>query len=110
MAAFAKSYRIAEAPLGSEVEREVLTGPSSAEAVYSAVPNQPRNPSLPPLSRGSEYGNPMSLLARGHRPEIMFGVLVVVLGRDPIARLDFGLGQCQITFIVFLRVVGAVRC
>jgi len=40
----------------------------------------------------------------------MFGVLVVVLSRDPIARLDFGLGQCQITLIVFLRVVGAVRC
>ena len=40
----------------------------------------------------------------------MFGVLIVVLGRDPIARLDFGLGHCQITFIVFLRVVGTVRC
>jgi hypothetical protein len=40
----------------------------------------------------------------------MFGVLVVVLGRDPIARLEFSLGQREITFIVFLRVVGAVRC
>jgi hypothetical protein len=51
--------------------------------------------------------NPMSLLVRGHRPEIMFGVLVVVLGRDPIARLDFGLGQRQVPVIVSSRVVRA---
>jgi hypothetical protein len=36
----------------------------------------------------------------------MFGVLVVVLGRYLIARLDFGLGQCQITFIVFFSRCG----
>jgi hypothetical protein len=55
----------------------------------------------PPYHLVVRIWNPVSLLVRGHRPEIMFGVLVVVLGRDPIARLDFGLGQCQITFIVF---------
>ena len=36
----------------------------------------------------------------------MFSMLVVVLGRDPIASLDFGLGQCQITFIVFFARCG----
>jgi hypothetical protein len=30
----------------------------------------------------------------------MFGVLVVVLGRNPIARLEFSLGQCQVPVIV----------
>jgi DNA invertase Pin-like site-specific DNA recombinase len=33
--------------------------------------------------------------------------LVVVLGRDPIARLEFSLGQCQIPVIVSSRVVRA---
>ena len=34
----------------------------------------------------------------------MFGVLVVVLGRNPIARLEFSLGQCQVSVIVSSRV------
>ena len=54
-----------------------------------------------------------SLLCRssvqGHRSEIMFGVLVVVLGRDQIAALGFSLGQRQIPLIVSLRVMRALR-
>jgi hypothetical protein len=37
----------------------------------------------------------------------MFGVLVVVLGRDPIARLEFSLGQGEVPVIVSSRVVRA---
>jgi hypothetical protein len=47
----------------------------------------------------------------------MFGVLVVVLGRDPIACLEFSLGQRQVTVIVASRVArapllctGRIRC
>ena len=40
----------------------------------------------------------MSLSVRGHRPKIMFSMLVVVLGRDPVASLDFGLGQLWAPF------------
>jgi len=42
---------------------------------------------------------------RGHQSEIMFGVLVVVLGRDPIACPEFSLGQRQVPVIVSSRVV-----
>jgi hypothetical protein len=35
----------------------------------------------------------------------MFGVLVVVLGRDPVTGLDFSLSQRQITLVVSLRIV-----
>jgi hypothetical protein len=54
---------------------------------------------------------------RGHQSEIMFGVLVLVLGRDPIARPEFSLGQRQVPVIVSSRVVrpkwiwaGRTRC
>jgi len=53
-----------------------------------------------------------SLLSRSsvrHHSEIVFGVLVVVLRRDPIAGAGFSLGQCQIPLIVSLRVVRALR-
>ena len=46
---------------------------------------------------------------RGHRSEIMFGVLVVVLRGDPVAGLGFGLGQRQISLIVSLCVMGALQ-
>jgi hypothetical protein len=39
----------------------------------------------------------------------MFGVLVVVLGRDQIAALGFSLGQRQISLIVSLHVIRALR-
>ena len=45
---------------------------------------------------------------RGHRPEIMFGVLVVILRRDFITGLGFSLGQREIPLIISLRVVRAV--
>jgi hypothetical protein len=38
----------------------------------------------------------------------MFRVLVVVLGRDPITRLEFSLGQRQVPVIVSSRVVRAL--
>jgi hypothetical protein len=38
----------------------------------------------------------------------MFGVLVVVLGRDPIAGLEFSLGQCHVPVIVSSRIVRAL--
>jgi hypothetical protein len=44
---------------------------------------------------------------RGHS-EIMFGVLVVVLGGNPIARLEFSLGQSHVPVIASSRVVGAL--
>jgi hypothetical protein len=54
---------------------------------------------------------------RRHQSEIMFGVLVVVLGRHPIACLEFSLGQRQVPVIVSSRIVrplwiwaGRTRC
>src|SRR5580704_15654775 len=38
---------------------------------------------------------------RGQGPEIMFGVLVVVLCPDPVADLGLGTGERQIPLIVF---------
>ena len=38
-----------------------------------------------------------------HRSEIMFGVLVIVLGANRIANLAFGAGESQIPLIVSLR-------
>src|SRR5258705_8145959 len=45
---------------------------------------------------------------RGHRSEIMFGVLVVVFCPDYVAALGFSLGERQIPLIVSLRVVRAL--
>jgi hypothetical protein len=45
---------------------------------------------------------------RGHRSEIMFGVLVVVFCPDCVSALGFSLGERQIPFIVSSRVVRAV--
>jgi hypothetical protein len=45
---------------------------------------------------------------RGHRSEIMFGVLVVVFCPDGVAALGFSLGERQIPLIVSLRVVRAL--
>ena len=60
-----------------------------------------------PLSRSS---------IRGHQSKIMFGVLIVVLGRDPIAGLEFSLGQRHVPIIVsscimraLLRRTGRIR-
>src|SRR2546422_2706869 len=46
---------------------------------------------------------------RGHRPEIMFSVLVVVLRPDHIAGLGFSSGQREIPLIASLRVLSALR-
>ena len=45
---------------------------------------------------------------RGHS-EIMLGVLVVVLGRDPITCLEFSLGQSHVPIIASSRVVRTLR-
>jgi hypothetical protein len=50
-----------------------------------------------------------SLSIRGHRPKIMFGVLVVVLCRDCIAILCFHPGQRQIPLIALFQVLKALR-
>ena len=39
----------------------------------------------------------------------MFGVLIVVLGSDDIAGLDFSLGQRQIPLVASLRILKALR-
>lgn len=44
-----------------------------------------------------------------HGPEIVFGVLEVVLSGDPVAIQGFGVSQCQVTFVVPLRVLGSPR-
>ena len=44
---------------------------------------------------------------RGHRPEIMFGVLVVVFCSNCVSGLGFSTGELQISLIVSLRVVSA---
>jgi hypothetical protein len=38
----------------------------------------------------------------------MFGVLIVVLRRDPIAGLEFSLGQCHVPIIVSSCIVRAL--
>ena len=47
---------------------------------------------------------------RRHRPEIMFGVLVVVFRGDCVAALGFRTGERQIPLIVSLRIGRARRC
>ena len=47
---------------------------------------------------------------RRHRPEIMFGVLVVVFCGDCVAALGFSSGERQIPLIVSLRIGRARRC
>jgi hypothetical protein len=39
----------------------------------------------------------------------MFGVLVVALCPDRVAKLDFGEGECQIPHVASLRVLRALR-
>src|SRR5947209_5722755 len=46
---------------------------------------------------------------RGHRSEIMFGVLVVVLCPDCVADQGLGTGERQIALIVSLRISRPVR-
>ena len=41
-----------------------------------------------------------------HGPQIMFGVLQVILRRDKIAALGFGAGQLQIALVFPLRILG----
>ena len=66
--------------------------------------------SLQPLSKWVTAANSLYRSSvRGHHSEIMFGVLVIVLGRDQIAALSFSLGQRQIPLIVSLRVMSALR-
>ena len=60
------------------------------------------HPGLVPQARGP------GRLIRGHRSEIMFGVLVVVFCPDCVSALNFSLGERQIPFIVSSRVVRAV--
>ena len=55
----------------------------------------------------------MSRLRRGHRSEIMFGVLVVILCGDGVAVLGFSSRECQIPLIVSLGILrfgtGSIR-
>jgi hypothetical protein len=44
-----------------------------------------------------------------HRPEVMFGVLVVILCPDRIADESFGTGERQIPLVVSLRVLRVFR-
>ena len=44
-----------------------------------------------------------------HRPEIVFGVLEIVLRGNPVASQRFRVSQRQIAFIVSLRVLRALR-
>ena len=46
---------------------------------------------------------------RGHRPEVVFGMLVVILCPDQIAGPDFSLSQRQIPFVVSLRILRTFR-
>jgi hypothetical protein len=50
-----------------------------------------------------------SFRIRGHRSEIMFGVLVIVLCSDCVADLGFSAGERQIPFVVSSRVLRAYR-
>ena len=45
---------------------------------------------------------------RRHRPEIVFGVLVIVFRGDCVAALGFSSGESEIPFIVSSRVVRPV--
>ena len=44
-----------------------------------------------------------------HRPEIVLGVLEIILRRDPVSRQSFGAGQDQVAFIVPLCVLRVPR-
>jgi hypothetical protein len=50
-----------------------------------------------------------SFSVRGHRSEIMFGVLVIVLCRDRVADLGFSAGERQVPLVVSSRVLRAYR-
>jgi hypothetical protein len=59
----------------------------------------------------ASYVAGLSFLIRNllHRPEIVFGVLEVILRRDPIPGQSFGAGQIQIALIVSLGVLRVPR-
>ena len=82
-----------------------FSGPTETMTLTVIVPNGRRSrthcaiPMASLLRRSS---------VRGHRSEIMFGVLVVVFCPDYVAALGFSLGERQIPFIVSSRVVRAV--
>ena len=44
-----------------------------------------------------------------HRPEIMLGMLEIILRCDPVSPQSFGPGQGEIAFIVFLRALSVLR-
>jgi len=55
-------------------------------------------------------GLPVSLIwIFAQRPEIVFGVLEVILRGDPVPGQSFGAGQGQIAFIVSLEVLRISR-
>ena len=59
--------------------------------------------------RGQIRGLINAELRPGHRPEIMFGVLVVVLRGDRIAGPGLCLGKREIALVISLRVVRTLR-
>ena len=61
-------------------------------------------PTAPSVSR---QGSLFRFSVRGHRSEIVFRVLVIVLRADPIAGLDLRLGQREIALVASLRVMRA---
>jgi hypothetical protein len=61
------------------------------------------------IFRGQIRGLINAELRPGHRPEIMFGVLVVVLRGDRIAGPGLCLGKREIALVISLRVVRTLR-
>jgi hypothetical protein len=86
------------------VEASTVIGPTSLTSAFRTGHKIPLFP-----ARGTGAKSPLchSWVGR-HRSEIMFGVLVVVLRSDPVARSEFTLGQRQISLIVSLCVVSGV--
>ena len=54
-------------------------------------------------------GLPFLIRILRHRPEIVLGVLEIILRRDPVSRQSFGAGQHQIALIVSFRALSVSR-
>jgi hypothetical protein len=67
------------------------------------------HPQCPDRKRPSQKSLLCRVWVRGHRSVIMFGVLVVVLCPDRVADYGFSTGKREISLIVSLRVLRALR-
>jgi hypothetical protein len=54
-------------------------------------------------------GLPFLIRILRHRPQIVLGVLEIILRRDPVSRQSFGAGQHQIALIVSFRALSVSR-